>query len=201
MRCNLLNQPWVYLVLLGLVFVLFSRFLPKSPTSSLPPMMKEIEETMEHFAADIEEDNKELLQSITVLKTSHDNEISRLTNRTEQLEKISYDLSQEVKKLVITTLKQQESLTELLYKALLTQTNAANDGIQNVSQPLALQTEQNITDTKILPMQMKQRYAELFQLHEQGKSVEFVAKKLGLNKGEVSLIIQLAKQEEATHVK
>jgi DNA-binding NarL/FixJ family response regulator len=43
------------------------------------------------------------------------------------------------------------------------------------------------------------RYSELFQLYGQGKSIEVISKKLGMNKGEVQLIIQLAKQEEAAH--
>ena len=47
---------------------------------------------------------------------------------------------------------------------------------------------------------MKLRYAELFRLHEQGKGVETIAKKLGMNKGEVNLILQLARQEERSRV-
>ncbi len=45
-------------------------------------------------------------------------------------------------------------------------------------------------------MNIKQRYAELFELYELGKSMDFIAKKLGMNKGEISLILLLAKQEE-----
>ena len=49
-------------------------------------------------------------------------------------------------------------------------------------------------------LSMKSRYSELFTLHDQGKSVEAIAKKLSMNKGEVSLILQLSRQEERTRV-
>ena len=44
---------------------------------------------------------------------------------------------------------------------------------------------------------IKSRYAELFDLYEQGKSIDMIAKSTGLQRGEVQLIIQLAKQEES----
>jgi hypothetical protein len=49
-------------------------------------------------------------------------------------------------------------------------------------------------------LSMKSRYKELFSLHDQGKGVEAIAKKLGMNKGEVILILQLSRQEEMTRV-
>jgi hypothetical protein len=47
-------------------------------------------------------------------------------------------------------------------------------------------------------MNIRYRYMELFALEKQGKSIDHIAKKLGMNKGEVMLIIQLAKQEDRT---
>ena len=46
---------------------------------------------------------------------------------------------------------------------------------------------------------IKARYKELFDLYDSGKSIEYIAKKLGRNKGEVQLILGLAKQEEPQH--
>ncbi|HZG75674.1 MAG TPA: hypothetical protein VEZ72_07425, partial [Paenibacillus sp.] len=46
---------------------------------------------------------------------------------------------------------------------------------------------------------VKSRYKEVFDLHDSGKSIEYIAKKLGKNKGEVQLILGLAKQEEPVH--
>ncbi|QAY65622.1 DUF6115 domain-containing protein [Paenibacillus protaetiae] len=43
------------------------------------------------------------------------------------------------------------------------------------------------------------RYEQLIQLYKEGKSIEAIAKRLQMNKGEVQLILQLAKQEAAAH--
>jgi len=44
---------------------------------------------------------------------------------------------------------------------------------------------------------IKTRYPKLFELDEQGKSIDSIAKLTGLQRGEVQLILQLAKQEES----
>lgn len=45
------------------------------------------------------------------------------------------------------------------------------------------------------PAAIRDRYAQLLELHERGRSVEQVAKAMNMNKGEVQLILQLAKRE------
>lgn len=45
------------------------------------------------------------------------------------------------------------------------------------------------------PAAIRDRYAELLELHERGRSVEQIAKAMNMNKGEVQLILQLAKRE------
>jgi hypothetical protein len=47
---------------------------------------------------------------------------------------------------------------------------------------------------------IRERYAELFQLYDQNKSIDYIARKLGMNKGEVGLILELARQEERFNV-
>lgn len=44
---------------------------------------------------------------------------------------------------------------------------------------------------------IRNRYADLFEMYQAGKSIDAIAKKLGRNKGEIQLILQLSKQEEA----
>jgi DNA-binding NarL/FixJ family response regulator len=165
----------MYIVLLGLVCIVISFFAPRSASSDKVNMVKEIENTMEHFVNEIEEENEQLLQSVAQIKNEHELQMSRLNAKIDQMEKQNYDLSQEIKSIVLSKFQQQ---------------------------PLLVQQPDMVIPEKTIPaaMQMKQRYSELFQLHEQGKSVEYIAKKLGLNKGEVQLIIQLAKQEEQNRV-
>jgi hypothetical protein len=173
-----MNEPWMYIVLLGLVCIVISFFAPRSVTNDNANMVKEIEDTMEHFANEIEEENNQLLQSVAQIKTDHEQQMKRLMNKVDQLEKQNYDLSSEIKSIVLNKFHEQNK------------------------QPLREQIVEAapVIVKEVLPMQMKERYSELFSLHEQGKAVEYIAKKLNLNKGEVQLIIQLAKQEEQNRV-
>jgi DNA-binding NarL/FixJ family response regulator len=140
-------------------------------------MVKEIEDTMEHFAYEIEEENNQLLQTVAQIKTDHEQQMNRIIAKVDQLEKQNYDLSSELKSLVLNKFHEQ------------------NKQLSHVHMAEATPEKINVS-----PMQMKERYAELFLLHEQGKAIEYIAKKLNLNKGEVQLIIQLAKQEEQNRV-
>jgi DNA-binding NarL/FixJ family response regulator len=172
-----LNEPWIYIVLLGLVCIVISFFAPRSVTNDNVNMVKQIEDTMEHFASEIEEENNQLLQTVAQIKANHEQQMNRLIAKVDQLEKQNYDLSSEIKSIVMNKLHEQNK------------------------QPSSVQLAEAVPDVKeSLPMQMKERYSELFLLHEQGKAVEYIAKKLNLNKGEVQLIIQLAKQEEQNRV-
>ncbi|WKL01189.1 hypothetical protein Q0F98_31440 [Paenibacillus amylolyticus] len=44
---------------------------------------------------------------------------------------------------------------------------------------------------------IKDRYAELFTLHAEGKSMDAISKQTGIQRGEVQLILQLAEREES----
>jgi DNA-binding NarL/FixJ family response regulator len=167
----------MYIVLLGLVCIVISFFAPRSVTHNSMNMVKEIEDTMEHFAYEIEEENNQLLQTVAQIKTDHEQQMNRIIAKVDQLEKQNYDLSSELKSLVLNKFHEQ------------------NKQLSHVHMAEATPEKINVS-----PMQMKERYAELFLLHEQGKAIEYIAKKLNLNKGEVQLIIQLAKQEEQNRV-
>lgn len=49
------------------------------------------------------------------------------------------------------------------------------------------------------PASIRERYGELVALYERGRSVEQVARAMNMNKGEVQLILQLAKREVSPH--
>jgi hypothetical protein len=176
-----MDQLWMYIVLLGLVCIVISFFAPRSVSNDKVNMVKEIEDTMEHFANEIEEENNQLLQTVAQIKTDHEQQLNRITLKVEQLEKQNYDLSNEIKSIVMNQYREHNKMQ---------------------SAPVQASVEEVIPEkAQASPMQMKERYPDLFQLHEQGKAVEYIAKKLNLNKGEVQLIIQLAKQEELNRVK
>jgi hypothetical protein len=170
--------PWMYVVLLGLVLIVYARLLPKSETA--PPrntVVQEIEETIEHFAVEMDEQNKAILDLFARTKQDYEVELAKLSGRMELLEKQKSELSQELSKTSSVPTKRGKA-------------------VDKVKEPEAY----IIDEAPPLSLNMKTRYAELFSLHDQGKGVEIIAKKLGMNKGEVHLIIQLSKQEERSRV-
>lgn len=191
---NALDQPWVYIVLFGLVILVYAKIMPKPNTTKgqQAPTIHEIEETMEHFTAELDEQNKALIQMLAETKRDYELQTARLTSRIEMLEKQSGQAGQEIMKLGVATEELQKQFNQQK------ETQAA---VLLESVPAAPATDLAAAEVHEEPeqpaaMKMKVRYGELFDLYEQGKSVDYIAKKLNMNKGEVNLILQLAKQEE-----
>jgi hypothetical protein len=183
-------QPWMYIVLLGLVVIVYARFLPKEQVAASGKMtvVQEIEETIEHFAAEMDEQNQSLLDLFSKTKQDYEVELAKLAGRLETLEKQKHELSQELTKVHV---NDQGTLISLEQHAAAGESQFMNSAL--VVEPPILEEEPVYKG-----LSMKSRYAELFSLHDQGKGVEAIAKKLGMNKGEVSLILQLSRQEEQT---
>jgi hypothetical protein len=194
-----LNDPWVVVVIIGIICVIAS-WLVKEPKSSLS-VTKEMEDALDLVAANLEEENRQLLATIAQTKQASDRRYDTLEHKTAQLEKRVEELSAELRNVIMLQL-QKEAAEHPGRKAA--------DSYEKGSAVAAL-PPQHMQHAALLPQEpeqtpsqekekestgLRQRYGELFQLHQQGKSIEQIAKKLGLNKGETALILQLAKQEE-----
>lgn len=196
---NRLDQPWVYIVLFGLVFIVYAKIMPKPAAEKerqAAPSIHEIEETMEHFAAELEEQNRVLLEQLASTKKEYEQQIAQLGANVNRLETDQGPIHQELAKL--------RSATEELQKhvsLLQTDTTPAASAHPNskIAAAAVEDTQENAVTPPMEAMNMKSRYAELFQLYDQGKSTDVIAKKLNMTKGEVSLIVQLAKQEDKLH--
>ncbi|MNP20313.1 hypothetical protein D3C76_1128800 [compost metagenome] len=71
--------------------------------------------------------------------------------------------------------------------------------IESITAEVTDLSELEQSDIKSEPVNsIKHRYAEVFELHEQGKSIDVIGKLVGLQRGEIQLILQLAKQEGAS---
>ncbi|MGO4270484.1 hypothetical protein AB4Z22_11635 [Paenibacillus sp. TAF58] len=203
-------QPWMYVVLLGLVLIVYARFLPKeqAAASNKTNVVQEIEETIEHFAAEMDEQNQTLLNLFSKTKQDYEIELAKLAGRLESLEKQKHELSQELTKVHVNhpTNQRTNLPTDLIsdvQSAVITGIPAANSdySVQVTSTELVAPVKESVVEEPIYTgLSMKSRYQELFSLHDQGKGVEAIAKKLGMNKGEVSLILQLSRQEERARV-
>lgn len=181
--------PWLTVALLGAVVLVYSFLLPaKEAGKSKGAAFKEIEETIENFATEIEEENRELLNLFADMKSDYARQNESLLRRLEFLEKRSLDLTEELVRRPLPTAETANASPAVGATAAAVEQSAAVDMLPEPEEPQAPE-----------PMTIRHRYAELFELYEQGKSTESIARKLGMNKGEVQLIIQLARQEEAAH--
>jgi hypothetical protein len=201
--------PWMYVVLLGLVLIVYARLLPKSETAApRNTVVQEIEETIEHFAVEMDEQNKAILDLFARTKQDYEVELAKLSGRMELLEKQKSELSQELRKIHISS-----QIGAMASASIAPAKDGTNDAAAVVAaNTSSVPTKRGKTVAKVkepeayideappMSLNIKARYAELFSLHEQGKGVEVIAKKLGMNKGEVNLIIQLSKQEERSRV-
>lgn len=193
-------QPWMYVVLLGLIFIVYARFLPKDQAaiSNKMNVVQEIEETIEHFAAEMDEQNQSLLNLFSKTKQDYEIELAKLAGRLESLEKQKYELSQELTKVNVNPQlsPQAKATTEVSSEyQTISENLGSNPSVMSVAEKKA-----EVEEPVYTGLSMKSRYTELFSLHDQGKGVEAIAKKLGMNKGEVSLILQLSRQEERARV-
>jgi hypothetical protein len=188
---------WMYVVLLGLVLIVYARFLPKneaaSPKSSV---VQEIENTIEHFAAEMDEQNKTILDLFSKTKQDYEIELSKLAGRMELLEKQKSELAQELNKIHVSSHISELNLNRSLEneEVAATKVNLLTEETDATSPKVEL----NEIEIPYLGLSMRARYTELFKLHDEGKGVEAIAKKLGMNKGEVNLILQLSRQEESS---
>jgi TolA-binding protein len=187
-----MNEPYIYVVLIGLCILVFS-FLFAKPKKLAPPqtpqIMQEVEETMEGFMAELEDDNKKLLDTITHMKESHNQSLHKMTERMERLEQEFQQERQDWKRLVLMTAEK-------------TGQAPARSALPPQAQPLPQPEPLPVQEEPQKPAAgIRGRYEEVLRLHDDGKSVDYIARKCGLNKGEVNLIIQLALQEEEANAK
>jgi hypothetical protein len=190
--------PWMYVVLLGLVLIVYARLLPKNEAASPKnSVVQDIENTIEHFASEMDEQNKTILDLFTRTKQDYEVELAKLAGRMELLEKQKSELSHELNKIHISS-----PIDAINPIRSIENTDALEAMLDpKVEEPNVLPPEEEIIDKGTLHgLSMKIRYTELFNLYDQGKGVEAIAKKLSMNKGEVNLILQLSRQEESSRV-
>ncbi len=177
-------EPWQYFAMLGSMILVCAFFIFRRSKSSAKTtnVVREIEDTLEYFAAEIEEGNKELKALFTEMRKDYELRMAKLQDRIEYLERQGRELARELGKN-----ESQAARTAALETP--ADVPAASPATRDGQEPEELSGEPP-------RWSIRSRYEELFRLHDQGKSMDFIAKKLGMNKGEIVLILQLAKQEE-----
>lgn len=187
--------PWHYIVILGLFVIVFAFVRTKSePKQDHTLNMKEIEETIEHFMGELAAENKELLQLVADSKKDNEHKNSSLLRKIDDLERKQAELQRaldEQSRFYKQGIEHERNEREQWQSRM----NAAATAVAASSE---VRTEA-LTEEVVEPpmaMNIKARYQELFALYEQGKAIDYIAKKIGMNRGEVQLIIELGRQEE-----
>jgi len=189
-------EPWHYIVLLGLVLVVYAAIVPNRKRSgNHSNVMAEIEQTMKQFSDELEEENRQLLGLVSDMKKERDLHAAKLQGRIEALERQNREVGEQLRLLQAERARPEPEAVAAEATLRVAAPSAAAVESAAASEPSAANKQQPNE-----PMKIRERYAEVFHLYDKGKSTEYIAKKLEMNKGEVMLIIQLAKQEEQSRV-
>lgn len=201
------GEPWFYIVLLGAAALVYALLLPgRQASAPKAEMARELEATLEQYMAEIENENQELIDMVAKMKQDLS---SKQLAQQEQIAELRQRLGD-----AEAYAKQTEARLELVEQALKEKPiHAASSKL--VDAPLVIQPQLEAAvaaesdhlsaeptpepDEPELPQQdlVRDRYPELFELYDKGKSIDIIAKATGLQRGEVQLILQLAKKEEA----
>jgi len=180
----------IYISLIGLVIITYAWLIPKSSARKMNSKpLKQLEDTIDSFAASMDEENQMMINFI---------------------KEIQHDMTQKEKlaQLQISSLEQQLHYLQSSIQDLKTRLDAGMAERQNTIPASPVHSVLEPGREEISPeiqaveqkLRIKERYTDIFNLYDDGKSIEYIAKKLGMNKGEVMLIIQLSKQEDPTRV-
>jgi septal ring factor EnvC (AmiA/AmiB activator) len=190
-------QPWVYIVLVGAVAIVYALRLParNKDNSAEKQSLKETEAALELYMADIERENDKMLELVSSIKQQSQN------NRAALQEEIQ-GLREQVTELQKTTMLLEARLTAeekgLLQLTASVAANVSGNRAAEAQSAAQASPAEAPPEPKAKPVSsIKLRYPRLFELHEEGKSIDSIAKTAGLQRGEVQLILQLAKQEES----
>lgn len=185
-------QPYLqYIVLLGAVVIACAFVMPRKKQHAAIPAqtVQSMETALEQFMENMEKDNQELVQLVAKAQQETRSDADRNEQRIIDLERKCGMLTEQLE-LALTRSAPASGMVQSI--------QAVETEVIKPSNEAAVHSEAPINEAKQMNT-IHARYSELFQLYKQGKSIEAISKKLGMNKGEVQLIIQLAKQEEAAH--
>ncbi|UNK16681.1 hypothetical protein MNQ98_19545 [Paenibacillus sp. N3/727] len=178
-------DSWIYIVLLGIGAVLYALMLPKrrEETVKSEQVVKEMESTLEQYMGEVQLENEQLLDLVGQMKQE---QTAKQTAQQEQLNEMRHRLLAVEQQLASTEGRLRSAETLLASVPVNISTTQASEAVEAAD--IASQPHIN---------SIKSRYTELFDMYEAGRSIDMIAKSAGMQRGEVQLIIQLAKQEES----
>lgn len=211
------GEPWFYIVLLGAAALLYALMLPSRSNSAKPVRggQEEVEATLEQYLAEIEKENDELINLVSQMKQdfsakqlSQQEQLVELRQRLNEVELASRENGVKIGDLELRAnsvqakggAAQSPSTQPILgSSAPIAPSMSAEELLSEVAPGLEIIEE---SDPAEEPQEsnsptVRERYAELFDLYNQGKSLDMIAKAVGIQRGEVQLILQLARKEDS----
>lgn len=186
-----MDQPWITIALLGAVIFLFAFIQTRGAKTAKNQSgsLQEIEEAFEHFVQEIEEDNRKVMEHVTSLKAAYEQRSQLLSERLESHAQLLNDRIQQLEQHI----QAMEQAAAATTPPLQTAKHAVNE-----ASTLETAIYDNSAETTVIEADtIRHRYQSIFDMHHEGRSIEYIAKKMGMNKGEVQLVLTLAQQEEA----
>jgi len=192
-------SPWIIIVILGACAIAYAFIMPRKDKVQQPShqLVQEMESTLEHYMTEIEQDNDALIQRVAELKGEATAADHRMQSQLQELQQRLDQLEQ-----------QKVKTTELSTTENIMGQRAEGLQAQSLMDSVRAETNQQIASASKLqdnPQQeedqkresIKDRYTELFRLHDEGKSMDAISRQTGIQLGEVQLILQLAEREES----
>ncbi|BCG59658.1 hypothetical protein [Paenibacillus sp. URB8-2] len=188
-------QPWAYIVLLGGIALAYALLMPARVRGKDSPgdkqSLKEVEAALELYMSDVERENRELLELLGTIKTQSQSNQAVIQEQLGELKGQLDALQHRTSQLETRVAANENGLLQMAITAGTAESAKRGEGSEDgIDKPEA--------EIKAKPVStIKLRYPQLFELDSQGKSIDIIAKKTGMQRGEIQLILQLAKQEES----
>ena len=182
-----MDEPWVIIAVLGAAIFVFAfiRSRMKGSGADAPDVVKVMEDTFEQFARELEDDNRELLNRLAEWKAQYESQTRELQERIRSLEHALRTMEERKPARVIVSRMKKPAAPE---------SDAAPSADGSAASPVRIEPE-NVPVLEPAPPGIADRYRQILDWHHQGKSMEYIAKQLGMNKGEVQLILKLSERE------
>ncbi len=203
-------MTWIYMIVLGGVLFTIAALLPGTKKKEqVENEMQAVMDSLDHFVTEMEEDNSELLEMVKQIKREQDEQIrdqelmireqghqlNKLYDRIDFVERQNHELSQKLLDMSMQTypvieMPSSNGTSPRGRRKKVVMEDTLPEPVQFEAQ-VVLQTEPQLQKQD----SFQGRFEDVFALYSSGKSIEQISRKLGMNKGEVQLIIQLSQQE------
>ncbi len=187
-------DPWLTVALFGIAIFGFAWLTPARRKEEFAGGGSD--PAYDQLLEELETENRELLDAVTKFKHDQDETVKNLVKQIQVLERQMNEMS---------AVRRSGAIAEAVVAAEPAETPAEPPVMPSAERPnelfAAAVAEQVPAASKAVvaaaaPLPIRERYAGLLAQHRSGRSVEQIAKSAGMNKGEVQLILQLAKRED-----